>query len=100
VFEEQQQDAQPPRRPSGLRRAAVATALMGAVVAGGYGIASAQTDETPSTQDTPGAQAADSDSTPQPGPDGRGCDHGGEQAPSDSGSSSSSSSSSGNATSL
>jgi hypothetical protein len=106
VFEDPQQPAEPPRPPSALRRAAVATALVGAVVAGGYGIASAQTDETPSTQDTPSTTAPGGTQQAPDGvrPDGRRCDHrqdGTSGAPSDSGSSNSSGSSAGaNATSL
>jgi hypothetical protein len=106
VFEDQQQPADPPRRPNALRRAAVATALVGAVVAGGYGIASAQTDETPSTTNPPSTTAPDgSQQAPDGfGRDGRGCDHGqdGTSGPqSDSGSSDSSGSSAGaDATSL
>jgi hypothetical protein len=81
VFEHEQQ-VEPPRRPSALRRAAVATALVGAVVAGGYGVAAAQTDETPSTQDTPSTPPDDGSQSPDPG---RGCDRDGDGT-SDSGS--------------
>jgi hypothetical protein len=100
VFEDEQPQAEPPRRPSALRRAAVATALVGAVVAGGYGVAAAQTDETPGTQDTPSTTAPD-DGTSSPDP-GRGCDRSqdGTSGSTDSGSSSSSSSSSTDAPSL
>ena len=97
MFDEEQQQAEPPRRPSGLRRAAVATALVAGVMAGGYGIAAAQTDETPTTQDTPSTQAPDDGATsPDPG---RGCDHA-QDGTSDSGSSSSSSSTGADTTSL
>jgi hypothetical protein len=98
VFEDEQQHAEPPRRPSALRRAAVATALMGAVVAGGYGVAAAQTDETPGTQDTPGTTAPD-DGSQLPDP-GRGCDHGQDGTAPGSGSSSSGSTGTADATSL
>ena len=94
MFEDEQHQAEPARRPSALRRAAVATALVGAVVAGGYGVAAAQTDETPST-------TAPDDGRQAPDP-GRGCGRGqdGTSGSTDPGSSSSSSSSSADATSL
>ena len=106
MLEDEQEQPEAPRRPSALRRAAVATALVAGVMAGGYGIAAAQTDETPSTQDTPSTTAAD-DGTQQQAPDGtrpdrQGCDRGqdGTTGSTDSGSSSSSSDSSADATSL
>jgi hypothetical protein len=72
VFEDQQQDPQPPARPNALRRAAVATALVVGVAAGGYGVAAAQSDETPTTEETPSTPAPDEGSTtPDRGP---GCD--------------------------
>jgi hypothetical protein len=80
VFEDQQQDPQPPARPNVLRRAAVATALVAGVVAGGYGVAAAQSDETPTTQETPTTEA------PEQAPDGGtgrpdGCDRDGDGTP-------------------
>ncbi len=93
-YDEVQVPAPRPRRQNALRRAAVATALMGAVVAGGYGVASAQTDETPSTEETPSTVAPD-DGTTTPDPD-RTCDHA-DEGTADPGSSSSSSSSSADA---
>ena len=83
MFEDQQQDDQPPRRPSALRRAEVATALVAGVVAGGYGVASAQTGETPTTQAPDDGGTAPDDE--------RGCDRDGNgtsdpSAPSPSGS--------------
>jgi hypothetical protein len=71
VFDEPQ-EVQPPRRPSALRRAAVATALVVGVAAGGYGVAAAQTDETPTTDDTPTTQAPDDGTTRRHS--GPGCD--------------------------
>jgi len=72
VFEDQQQDPQPPARPNALRRAAVVTALVVGVVAGGYGVAAAQSDETPTTAETPSTTAPEDGTTePDRGP---GCD--------------------------
>ena len=96
MFEDEQHQAEPPRRPRALRRAAVATALVGAVVAGGYGVAAAQTDETPSTQNAPSTTAPDDGTQspdPGPGPGRAGCDHDQDGTSPDSGSSSSSGSS-------